>query len=71
MQTHRIVEAGPRGEKRRVVCMAHPGCTWQRELASNAGPQDAIILALVNAHVTQRLTPTPDMMGHPRRPRSR
>lgn len=71
MQTHRIIEAGPRGEKRRVVCMAHPGCTWQRELASNTGPEDAIILALVNAHVTQRLTPTPDMMGHPRRARSR
>lgn len=70
MPTHRIIEAGPRGQARRVVCLAHPGCTWHRDLASNAGPEDPITLALVNAHVTQRLTPTPAMMGHPRRPRA-
>lgn len=68
MESHAILEAGQR-QPRRVVCLAHDGCAWHREVGGRAAANDPIVLALVRAHVAERVSPAPPMMGHPRRAR--
>ena len=66
----RVMEPGPRGGPHQLVCTAHPGCTWRRDLAGAPKPTDPIVIALFNAHLRDRKTSVPSMMGHPKRPRS-
>lgn len=70
MDTHTLGTSGGRAPARQVICQAHEGCTWRRDLAGDLRDDDPIVLALVRAHAAERREPVPPMMGHPRRARA-
>lgn len=70
MESHVVTERGPLGQPPQLVCLTHAGCTWRRDVAGPVRTGDAIARALLAAHVRERATATPDMMGHPKRMRA-
>ena len=70
MTDHIVTEPGPRGEPRQLVCQAHAGCTWRRDLAGPMAANDPVVRALFAGHMRDRAVPTPSMMGHPKRARA-
>lgn len=69
MDSHTVTEVGPRGEPRQIICLAHVGCTWRRDVAGPVRTGDPIALALLASHLRERSVPTPTMAGHPKRMR--
>ena len=69
MASHTVTEPGPRGQPRQVICLAHDGCGWRRDLAGPMGAKDPVVLALLNQHLRESASPAQPMMGHAKRPR--
>ena len=69
MAEHIVAGPGPRGEPAQLVCQAHAGCTWRRDLAGPMRHDDPILLALFRLHLRETEAVTPSMMGHPKRAR--
>ncbi len=69
MSDHEVTRRGARGEPRQLVCLAHEGCTWRRDVADSTNAGDAIARSLLGAHLRERAVPVPPMMGHPKRAR--
>lgn len=67
--TYEITKRGAKGEPLEIVCMAHPGCKWKLASTGPKRDDDAIFVAMVGAHISERSTPDRQASGHERRAR--
>jgi hypothetical protein len=66
---YEVTKRGPKGEPLEIQCRAHPACTWRLASTGPKKDDDAIFVAMVGAHVSERSTPDRQASGHERRKR--
>ncbi|HJQ93634.1 MAG TPA: hypothetical protein VJ874_05045 [Candidatus Thermoplasmatota archaeon] len=68
-QAYEVTKRGVNGEPLEITCRFHPACTWRLASTGPKRDDDAIFLAMVGAHISERSTPDRQASGHERRKR--
>lgn len=68
--TYEVTKRGAKGEPLEITCVAHAGCTWRLASTGPKRDDDAIFVAMVGAHISERSTPDRHATGHERRKRT-
>ena len=66
---YEVTRRGAGGEPLQIVCRAHPSCGWSLATSGPRRDDDAILRAMMQAHVEERSTPDRQASGHERRKR--